>query len=301
MARGSIAILEDDAEADVAAFMLEACGIKYDDFFLNERVLTKENFEKNYNFLEKMVDVRQIKDPEYIYGINEASRAPFFVIGYFALLTGGRISEELRQGILEVAKWEHEEGYWEDEGFALKRRIYLDDFREKVRIRKAGKKLHTSIFKYSEKDFINSKVVIGINQFRDYCEYGKIQEVKHVNLDGWGLQTIPPEVFELNNLRSLSLEFNELKELPKEISNLTALKHLHLSYNLLEALPDSIGKLSLLKSLTIKHNNISYLPESIKNLKNLKYIYVRGTKISRTPNFLKAVRFDKLNQTIYLL
>ncbi|MBY8984138.1 MAG: leucine-rich repeat domain-containing protein [Candidatus Lokiarchaeota archaeon] len=300
MARGSVAILDDDAESDVAAFMLEACGIDTIDFYGNERVLTRKNFEKNYNVLEKMVQVRQIEDPQFIYGINESSRAPYFVIGYFALLTGARISERLRRGILEAAKWECEDGYWEDDGFALKRRIYLDDFREKISLHKAGQKLHTALFKYSERDFMESKVVVGINQFRDYCDYGKIQGVKHVNLDGWGLQAIPSEVFELNNLKSLSLEFNELKELPKEILNLTALKHLYIDYNLLETLPESIGMLSSLRSLSIIHNNVSYLPESLRNLKNLKYIYVRGTKISRAPAFLKTAEYDELTKTIYL-
>lgn len=288
MARIDVDILLDDEEADVAGFMLEACGIFSPDFYHNERVLTRENFEKNYAALEKMVQVRHF------------IRAPYFVIGYFALLTGARISEELRQSILEAAKWEHEEGYWTDEGFALKRRIYLDDFREKIQIHKAGQKLHTASFKYSEEDFMNSKVVVGINQFQDYCDYGKIQKIKHVNLDGWGLKSIPQEVFELTNLKSLSLEFNELTEIPDEISNLASLKHLSLDYNLIEALPESIGGLSSLKGLSIIHNDISYLPESIQNLKNLKHIFVRGTNISRAPNFLKAVRFDELNETIYL-
>lgn len=288
MARIDVGILEDDEEADEAGFMLEACGIFSPDFYHNERVLTRENFEKNYDALDKMVQVRH------------PNRAPYFVIGYFALLTGAKISEELRQGILEVAKWEHEEGYWKDEGFALKRRIYLEDFQEKIRIYKAGQKLHAARFKYSEKDFMESKVVVGINQFRDYCDYRKIQEIKHVNLDGWGLTSIPQEVFELTNLKSLSLEFNQLTEIPSEISNLSSLTRLYLNYNLIETLPESIGKLSSLKGISIVHNNISQLPESLKDLKNLKHIFVRGTNISRAPNFLKAARFDKINETIYL-
>jgi len=299
MARGSVAILDDDAEADVAGFMLEACGIESRDFFNNERVLTRENFEKNYDILEKMVHVRQ-PSSEYITGINEAGRAPYFVIGYFALLTGARISENLRKGILEVANWEHEEGYWKDEGFALKRRRYLEAFQEKIQLHKAGQELHTAIFKYHEKNFLESSVVIGLNQFRDYCDYGKIQEIKHVNLDGWGLKTIPQEVFELNNLKSLSLEFNELSEIPDEISNLTSLTRLYLNYNLLKVLPESIGRLSSLKSFSIIHNNISHLPKSLRNLEELKYILVKGTNITQAPNFLKVIRFDKLNETIYL-
>jgi hypothetical protein len=300
MGRIDVGILLDDGEADIAGFMLEACGLFSPDFYRNERVLTRENFEKNYNILEKMVQVRQPKNPAYIDRINEAGRAPYFVIGYFALLTGAKISEELRQGILEAAKWEHEEGYWTDAGFALKRQIYLEDFQEKIQIHKAGQELHTACFHYSEKDFIESKVVVGINHFQDSCDYGKIQEIKHVNLDGWSLKSIPEEIFELTSLKSLSLEFNHLTEIPDEISNLTSLTRLYLDYNSLEVIPESIGKLSLLKGLSIIHNNISLLPESLKDLENLKHVFVRGTNISRAPNFLKTARFEKKNETIYL-
>ena len=48
-------------------------------------------------------------------------------------------------------------------------------------IHKVGPRLHAASFKYSEKDFMEWKVVVGINQFRDYCDYGKINNVKHVN------------------------------------------------------------------------------------------------------------------------
>ncbi len=288
MARIDVGILLDDEESDIAAFMLEACGIDSSDFDDDERVLTKKNFDKNYDILEKMVQARHF------------IRSPYFVIGYFALLTGGKISKKLRQEIVEAARWEHEEGYWEDEGFALKRRIYLDDFREKIRIHKAGQRLHSAIFKYSKKDFIGSKVVVGINQFRDYCDYGKIQGVKHINLDGWNLNSIPKEIFALRDLKSLSLEFNQLTEIPEEVSNLTSLTRLYLDYNLFETLPISIGRLSSLKSLSITHNAVSTLPRSVKDLENLKHIYVWGTNITQVPEFLKAVKFEKINMTIYL-
>ncbi|MFX1596385.1 MAG: leucine-rich repeat domain-containing protein, partial [Promethearchaeota archaeon] len=283
-----------------AAYMLDACGIESTDFYYDERILTKENFEKNYEVLEKMVEVRQVKNLEYINGIYDPGRAPYLVLGYFALLTGGRISEKMRQGILESAKWEHEKGYWKDEGFALKRRIYLEDFQEKIQIHKAGQKLHAAIFKYSEKDFIDSKVVVGINQFQDYRDYGKLNDITHINLDGWGLKSIPEEIFELTNLKSLSLEFNNLKEIPDKFSNLSSLIYLYLNYNLLKMLPESIGKLSSLKGLSIIHNNISYLPKSIKDLKDLKHIYIRGTNITKVPEFLKDAELDGLTKTIYL-
>jgi len=288
MTRAAVEILEDDEEADVASFMLNACGLEFRVFYFNERVLTKENFEKNYDVLVKMVETRSDR------------RAPYFVFGYFTLLTGGKISEKLRQDILEAAKWEHEEGYWLEEDFALKRKIYLKDFREKIRMHKSGQKLHPARFKYYGQDFLNFNVVVGVKQFRDFYESGRFNGIQHVNLDGWGLKSIPPEIFNIKNLKSLSVEFNQITEVPDEISNSVSLKYLFLGYNYLKTLPEAIGKLPSLKSLNVIHNDIYDLPKSIKDLKKLKYIYVRGTKITKVPMFLKTAKLDDLNQTISL-
>lgn len=285
MSRSGVEILWDDEEADVAGFMLETCGIDSPDFLFNERILTRENFEKNYKVFVKMAENRGSR------------RAPYFVIGYFALLTGAEITEKLRKKILEIAKWEHEEGYWQDKDFALKRKIYLEDFREKIRIHKAGTKLHPAIFKYSGKDFFESRVLIGVNNILSLYE---INDIEHVNLDGWNLTSIPHEIFELQNLKTLSLEFNQISDIEDEISNLTTLKHLFLDYNQLKSIPESFGKLASLKSLSITHNNIGRLPISLKKLEKLRHIYVRGTRINQAPKFLKVLKFDTLNETIYL-
>lgn len=225
-------------------------------------------------------------------------RASYFVIGYFALLTGGKISEKLRQDILEAASWRHEEGYWLDNDFALKRKAYLEDFREKIRIHRSGQMLHPARFKHSFKDFKNSQVVIGINQFRKICESNKIHSIRHINLDGWNLNMFPEEILELQNLRGLSLEFNQLQRIPDEISNLKSLKYLFLDYNNLHTLPDGMGGLSSLKELSISHNDIPNLPKSLRNLKNLNYICVRGTGIIQVPKSLKGFRYDELAQSL---
>jgi hypothetical protein len=306
----------------MAAFMLDACGLDSSDFYDDERVLTRENFEKNYQFLERMVQTRQRKKG-FIKRWEDPSRTPYFVIGYFALLTGGKISEKLRQRILEAAKWEYEDGYWTEEGFALKRQIYLEDFREKIKILRSGQKLHTAIFKYPEEDFLNSKVVVGVNQLKDYYNHGKLSNIHHVNLDGWGLKSIPKEVFELSSLKSLSLSHNSLREISDELSNLTSLESLYLDYNLFKSypepigvlislnslnishneicsLPEPIGMMSSLKSLNISYNDISSLPKSIRNLRQLKSIDLGGTNITHAPKFLKNAQLDKYTQRLYI-
>lgn len=289
MSRKGIEILEDDEEADIAGLMLSACGIETRDFYLNEKILTRENFERNYKFLVKMIHGRKNRS------------APYFVFGYLLLLTGSKLSNDLRKRILEISKWEKEKKLWLDEGLAIKRKVYLEDFRNKILVHKSGYRLHTARFKYYEKDFLNSKVIVGIKHLKESFELKKIYNVEHINLDGWGLNYIPQEIFEFKNLKSLSLEFNQIEEIPKDISLLRSLKYLYLCYNQLERLPESIGELTSLKGLNLIHNNLSSLPSTIKNLKRLKYIYVRGTKVKEVPKFLKNASFDELNHTIRIV
>ena len=98
MARDGPEILADDEERDILDFMLDACGLDSMDFYRDERILSRENLEKNFIFLEKMVDGRSFR------------RAPYFVIGYLLLITGAKISTELRRKLLDISKWEYEEG-----------------------------------------------------------------------------------------------------------------------------------------------------------------------------------------------
>ena len=291
MARGSAKILDDDEEIDIVAFMLQAIGLDSDDFSDDERILTQENVEKNFHILRKMVDNRSF------------GRAPYFALGYLILVSGAQLPEDLRDEILDAARWEHEEGMWLDEGFVAERKIYLEDFREKIRIHQSGQKRRPVRLIYvNGRNDVYTKdrkyTIIGLKEYLNSCETGRIHNVKYILLEGWGLKSIPKEIFELKGLEYLSLDFNQITEIPDQISNLTSLKHLSLSYNLLNTLPESIGSLFSLEMLGINHNDISLIPESMKNLKNLKVIGVRGTNITHAPEFLKNAKFDEFSETI---
>lgn len=294
MARISPNILDDDEENDTASFMLEACGLNYSDFYDNERILTRENLERHFPSLRKMIDMRSFR------------RAPFFVIGYLILVTGAEMLEDLYHEILEAAKWKHEMGgYWLEKSTEVERKICLRDFRQKIRAHKSGQSLRPIrlIYPNGTSDIYTkyySQTVIGLSDFERKCKSGKIYKAKHLLLDGWGIKTIPELVFKIKGLETLCLSANELQNIPAQISNLKALKILNLYYNQLTSLPESIGDLSSLESLSIANNQISSLPSSMRHLKHLKYINVGGTQIKKIPEFLKAKRLDEYSKTIYL-
>ena len=174
MARGSAQIL-DDEELDLLSFMLDACGIDDGDFFEDERILTRENVEKNLKFLMKMVESRSSR------------RAAYFVIGYLILITGSRMPEDLRYRILNNTKWEYEENGWLDENKKIERKIYLNDFREKILKHIPSQKFHPIRLTYlngknNPYNKYRADTIIGINEFYDACRTGEIYKAIHINL-----------------------------------------------------------------------------------------------------------------------
>ncbi|MFX1314269.1 MAG: leucine-rich repeat domain-containing protein [Promethearchaeota archaeon] len=281
MARTSPAILDDDEEIDIASFMLEACGLDYGAFFLDERILTRENFEKNFQFLTKMVESRSFR------------RASYFVIGYFILITGAKMPEELRYEILEAAKFEHEIGCWFSKDHEIERKIYLKDFREKISDYKSGQKLHPIqlIYFNGESNLyikFRSEVVIGLKEFREFCDSSEISKIKHILLQGWELKTIPEQIFNLTELVSLSLEHNLIEQIPESISDLISLKTLYLDYNQIKIFPNSLIKVPSLEFLSLNNNFISSIPRDLINYKSLKELKIRLNNIRELPNDFKS-------------
>jgi len=273
MARLGPEIMDDDEECDVASFFMEACGLDYGDFIANEKILTREIWEIN---LEKVLEIVEER---------ASRRATYFVFGYFTLFTGSRLPAHIRPLILDAAKWEYEEGSWLNKEFAIERKFYLEDFRQKIRDHRPGKSIRLIFLKNGSEDITYG--VVGLDKFWEYVISKKIFDVKHVNLDGCNLTEIPEPIFELVNLKTLSLERNHLIRILDLIGNLSSLERLDLCWNLITEIPNSIGELKSLKSLSLSHNKIDRLPSALKDLDSLEYLYLRDNNIAHFPAILK--------------
>ncbi|TKJ19496.1 MAG: hypothetical protein CEE43_15160 [Promethearchaeota archaeon Loki_b32] len=284
MARSSAQILDDDEEIDLLDFMLDACAIDSRDFLFDERVLTKENLEKNFSVLLKMVENRSFR------------RASYFVIGYLILITGIKVLESLRQEILNNTQFSAEEGCWVMEDDEMERKIYLKDFQEKIQAHGTKQKLHPIRLMYFNGNQnlysdSRSQVIIGLNELIEKSNSEDINNIRHVLLQGEGLNTIPDSLYNFVNLESLSLEFNQIKYIEEEFSTLTSLKTLYLDYNEFTNFPESLTKLQSLEFLSLDNNYITTLPESIRDFISLKELYIRMNNINRIPSFLSNANF----------
>ena len=104
-----------------------------------------------------------------------------------------------------------------------------------------------------------------------------------LDLSGWDLTSLPPEIGSLTSLRKLDLSLNELKSLPSEIGHLTALTYLDISLNELTSLPPELGNLTALTELEAFSNNFTSLPPEIGALTMLDSIDVSHNKLGSIP------------------
>jgi len=84
--------------------------------------------------------------------------------------------------------------------------------------------------------------------------------------------SLPEELFQLTELRELTVKGCRLNILNQNIAKLKHLRFLNLDKNKLVRLPDAIGQLCELEMMIISRNMIEILPDSISKLKNLHTI-----------------------------
>jgi internalin A len=145
-----------------------------------------------------------------------------------------------------------------------------------------------------------------------------------LDLEGRGLQELPPQVFALTNLEKLNLNDNNLTSLPPEIcqlhnltdlyvrrnkiqglsgaiAHLTQLERLHLGDNQLAELPGEISDLTRLVSLDLKNNQLQELPPGIAKLKELKKLDLRGNPLLSIPPEILGDTWENLGEPSVLV
>ena len=104
-----------------------------------------------------------------------------------------------------------------------------------------------------------------------------------LDLGSLGLKTIPPEIGQLENLKTLILKGNELTHLPAELGQLENLTRLELHGNQLTRLPVVLGQLKTLEKLDLKGNELTNLSAELSQLKNLTQLNLDGNQLTTLP------------------
>ncbi|MEH1867482.1 MAG: COR domain-containing protein [Nostoc sp.] len=121
-------------------------------------------------------------------------------------------------------------------------------------------------------------------------------KVTELDLSGKSLTTLPAEIVQLTNLRSLNLMSNQLSSLPPEFGKLANLRSLYLHNNHLSSLPPEFGQLTNLQSLYLHNNHLSSLPPEFGQLTNLQSLYLYSNQLSSLPpEFGQLTNLQTLN------
>ena len=102
--------------------------------------------------------------------------------------------------------------------------------------------------------------------------------------------SLPEELFQLTELRELTVKGCKLCRLNQNIGKLTHLQYLNLDHNKLLRLPETIGNLTDLRTLVISRNILEELPESIGSLHQLATIDAWGNPLYVLPHSIGELR-----------
>lgn len=108
--------------------------------------------------------------------------------------------------------------------------------------------------------------------------------------------SLPEELFQLTELRELTVKGCKLCRLNQSIGKLTHLQYLNLDHNKILRLPETIGNLTDLRTLVVSRNILEELPESIGNLHQLVTIDAWGNPLYVLPHSIANI-----NKTLQVL
>ncbi|MEL6637519.1 MAG: leucine-rich repeat domain-containing protein [Bacteroidota bacterium] len=106
------------------------------------------------------------------------------------------------------------------------------------------------------------------------------------------LEAIPPEVFELDQLRSLDLFINKITRIPPQIAQLRQLEELLISSNPIQQLPMELAKLSQLRVFKLENGQLDRFPEVLLQLPNIKRVSLDNNDIPYAPEAI--AKLEKL-------
>jgi Leucine-rich repeat (LRR) protein len=124
---------------------------------------------------------------------------------------------------------------------------------------------------------------------------GQLSHLEHLDVLNARLQSVPPEVGQLERLRCLKLPLNDLRELPAQLANLRELRRLFLNNNQFAALPHWLGELAKLEQLHVPGNLLRELPEALQPLHNLRDLDAHNNLITELPGWLRSMKLRYLD------
>ena len=121
--------------------------------------------------------------------------------------------------------------------------------------------------------------------------------LKKLSLAWNPLTTVPPVVWELENLEELELLGTEMVDIPAEIATLPKLRRLDIgNMKKMKTIPDSVCALDKLEWLRIGNGSINKVPEALARMSGLVELELQSTSVAKLPaGITKMPSLKKVN------
>ena len=109
--------------------------------------------------------------------------------------------------------------------------------------------------------------------------------LRELNLSGNRIETIPPEIQQMERLTRLLLSdmAHTLTGVPKELGDLKNLEYLNLHDTNLHEVPKELGKLANLRELVLSKNWLLEVPKEFGGMNKLETLNVRNNPMLSVP------------------
>jgi len=110
-----------------------------------------------------------------------------------------------------------------------------------------------------------------------------LEDLKELTIIGEGITEIPPQIGQLKNLEELTIMTSNVKHLPDEVFELTKLKSLKLRLGI-ETLSPKISNLTNLYSIDLSFCQLKELPDELGDLRKLHTLIFAHTPLTKLPS-----------------
>ena len=128
-------------------------------------------------------------------------------------------------------------------------------------------------------------------------DYGKLVQLRYLNLDGNRFEKLPGVVAKLTGLKWLRLNENKLTELPADLSALRDLRRIYLKRNQLPAVPPALEALKTLEDIALDYNPIAEVPQWLTAFPKLRSVSFAGCRLTKLPTDLSG--WKKLDSLVF--
>ena len=127
----------------------------------------------------------------------------------------------------------------------------------------------------------------------------RLKNLKHLRLRTCRIGDLPVDIAYLTGLTTLDMGETSLTNLTPAAGNLVNLTRLWLNDNALTSLPREIGRLSNLEYLNLDRNQLAALPEETGSLHALKWLRLNNNQLHALPDDLSGLAQNL--KTLYLM